>query len=147
MNPTMIIVADSTRARIFTADSSHSPLVEIETLAHPEGRLHDRDITSDLPGKDTGSGGAGGHAYQTKTDPKKHELAEFAKRVASHLEQVRNANKLSHLLIVAEPAFLGELRAHLSVDTKDKIAFELDKNLTRHSPEDIRKHLPEFLTH
>ena len=38
---TMIIVADSSCARIFTADSAHSPLNEIETMAHPEGRVHE----------------------------------------------------------------------------------------------------------
>lgn len=147
MKPITIIVADSTRARIFTTKSSHSPLLEIETMAHPESRLHDRDITSDLPGKDAGGDGSGGHAYQAKTDPKKHELTEFAKRVADHLDKVRIANKLSHLLIVAEPTFLGELRAHFSKEIKEKIVFELDKNLTHHGVEDIRKHLPEFLTH
>lgn len=147
MNPTMIVVADSTRARIFTADSASSPLLEIETMAHPEGKLHDRDITSDLPGKDTGGNGAGGHAYQSQTDPKRHELAGFAKRLADHLDDARNHNKLSSLLLVAEPTFLGELRTHLSSATSDKVVFELDKNLTKHSAEDIRKHLPEFLTH
>jgi len=147
MKQTMIVVADSTRARIFTADSPSSPLNEIETMAHPEGKLHDRDITSDLPGKNLGGSGSGGHAYQDETDPKKHELAEFAKRVANYLDDARNANKLSDLLVVAAPAFLGELRAQLSSETNEKIAFELDKNLTHHSIEDIRKHLPEFLTH
>lgn len=147
MKPTVIVVADSTRARIFTADSAHSPLIEIETMAHPEGRLHDRDITSDLPGKDSGAGGSGGHAYQSKTDPKKHELSEFAKRVAVHLDDARNANKLSNLLIVAEASFLGELRMHLSKATNEKVVLELNKNLVHHSAEDIRKHLPEFLTH
>lgn len=147
MKPTMIVVADSTRARIFTTDSPSSPLNEIETMAHPEGKLHDRDITSDLPGKNSGGGGSGGHAYQDETDPKKHELAEFAKRVADYLDDARNANKLSDLLVVAAPAFLGELRAQLSSETNEKIVFELDKNLTHHSIEDIRKHLPEFLTH
>ncbi|MCK5002865.1 MAG: host attachment protein [Gammaproteobacteria bacterium] len=147
MKNTIIVVADSTRARIFTVDSAHSPLNEIETMAHPEGRLHDRDMTSDLPGKDAGGDGSGGHAYQSKTDPKQHELAEFAKRVADHLNSARTANKLSNLLLVAEPSFLGELRTHLSSATSEKVVFELDKNLTHHNPEDIRKHLPEFLTH
>ena len=35
----MIVVADSARARIFTADSARSPLNEIETMAHPEARM------------------------------------------------------------------------------------------------------------
>lgn len=143
MKPIVIVVADSTRARLFTTDSASSPLTEIETMAHPEGRLHDRDMTSDLPGKNSGGDGSGGHAYQSRTDPKKHELAAFAKRVADHLDKI----PASTLLLVAEPAFLGELRTHLSNATCEKIVFELDKNLTHHSPEDIRKHLPEFLTH
>jgi len=147
MKPSMIVVADSVRARFFTADSAHSPLVEVATMAHPEGRLHDRDLTSDLPGKDTGGKSSGGHAYQSRTDPKKHELAEFAKRVAGQLDESLHANKLFNVVLVAEPAFLGELRAHLSADSKQRIAFELDKNLTHHTPEDIRLHLPEFLTH
>ena len=50
MKPTYILVADNVRARIFTAAAPASPLEEIEALAHAEGRLHDRDITSDLPG-------------------------------------------------------------------------------------------------
>ena len=58
MKPTMIVVADSARARIFTADSASSPLNEIETMAHPEGRMHDREITSDLPGKGVGGDGS-----------------------------------------------------------------------------------------
>ncbi len=55
--------------------SASSPLKEIETMAHPEGRLHDRDMTSDLPGKDVGGDGSGAHAYQSKTDPKQRPWA------------------------------------------------------------------------
>lgn len=147
MKPIMIVVADSTRARIFTADTVSSPLIEIETMAHPEGRMHDRDITSDLPGKGLGGNGSGGHAYQSETDPKKYKLSEFAKRVADYLDTARCANKISNLLLVADPTFLGELRAQLSKETHKKVVFELDKNLTHRSDEDIRKHLPKLLTH
>lgn len=147
MKNTLIVVADSTRARIFTAETAKSPLQEIETLAHPESRQHDRDITSDLPGRATGAFGSGTHTYETKTDPKQHEVSEFAKEIAAHLEGARNANKLSKLLLVADPAFLGELRTRLSKATYETVVFELDKNLTHQTPEDIRKYLPEFLTH
>ncbi len=141
-----IVVADSSRARIFTTDSASSPLVEIETMAHPEGRMHDRDITSDLPGKGKGGDGSGGHAYQEETDPKKHELDKFAKRVAVYLDDARHANKLEKVLVVSAPTFLGKLRGHLSSETNEKIVFELDKNLTQHSVEEIRQHLPKHLT-
>ena len=142
----MIIVADSTRARIFTVDSAHSPLNEIETMAHPEGRVHEQNLVSDLPGKGSGKGGGGDHAYQEKIEPKREEMIEFAKRIADYLDETRKANKLNKLIIIAAPAFLGELRTHLSSETSEKIVFELDKNLAHHSEEDIRHHLSQFLS-
>ena len=142
----MIVVADSTRSRIFTVDSTSSPLNEIETMAHPEGRVHEQNLVSDLPGKGSGKGGAGDHAYQEKIEPKREEMIEFAKRIADYLDKTRKANKLNKLVIIAAPAFLGELRNHLSTETSKKIVFELDKNLAHHSEEDIRSHLSQFLS-
>ena len=137
----MIVVADSARARIFTADSARSPLNEIETMAHPEGRMHEKDMVSDMPGKGAGKGGGGDHAFQEKIEPKEQEMIVFAKRVADYLDDARKANKLNQLILAAAPAFLGELRTHLSSETSEKIVFELDKNIAHDSAEDIRKHL------
>lgn len=144
MKSTWILVADSTRARIFTAETPSSLLEEIEDLAHMESRLHDRDITSDLPGKIKSEFGAG-HAFEQPTDPKKHETDNFAHRIAQDLEKAHNAKKFEQLLIVAEPSFLGLLRNCLPEQIKKQICFELDKNITMLSAADIRKHLPEFL--
>jgi len=137
-----IVVADSTRARIFNADSTNSVFKEIETMAHPEGRMHEQNMTSDSPGKGSGKGGGGDHSYQEKMEPKEHEIVVFAKRIAAYLDGMRKANKLINLMLIAAPAFLGELRTHLSKDTSEKIIFELNKNIAHHSVEDIRKHLP-----
>ena len=146
MTSIMIVVADSSRARIFTTDSPSSPLNEIETMAHPEGRIHEQNMVSDLPGKDSGQG-ASGHAYQDETDPKQQEVTDFAKRIADYLDDTRKTNQLGRLLIVAAPAFLGELRKQMSEQTNKLVVFESAKNLTQHSVEDIRNHLPKFLKH
>ncbi len=144
MKSTWILVADSTRARIFTADSPSSPLEEIEDFSHTEGRLHDREMTSDLPGKIKSVGG-GGHAFEQPTDPKKHEADTFAHRVSQYLEEAHNADRFEQLLIVAAPAFLGLLRNNLPEQIKKLVRFELDKDITLMSAADIRQHLPEFL--
>jgi protein required for attachment to host cells len=144
MKPTLILVADHSRARFFTAETSASSLVEIEAMAHTAGRLHDREITSDLPGKVKGDGKMG-HAFEQPTDPKKHEADNFAHRIARYLEEAHNANKFQQLLMIAEPSFLGLLRNQLSENIKKLICFELDKNITTHSVDDIRKHLPTYL--
>ena len=73
MNPMMIVVADSTRAHIFTTESAGSSLNEVETFANPEGRMHEQDMVSDLPEKGTGKGGGGDHAFQEKIEPKQQK--------------------------------------------------------------------------
>ena len=143
MKSTYILVADNVRARIFIAETPSSPLEEIEELAHTEGRLHDREITSDLPGKIKGEGSVG-HAFEQPTDPKKHEAETFAHRIACYLKEAHNANKFKQLLIIAEPSFLGLLRKQLPEQIKKLVCFELDKNITTHSVDDIRKHLPAY---
>ncbi len=141
-----VVVADNTRARIFSADTASSPLSEIDSFTHTEGRLHDREITSDLPGKIKSDNG-GGHAFEQPTDPKKHEADNFAHDVAQYLESARNGHKFETLLIVAEPSFLGLLRNHLSEHIKKQISFELDKNIATLGSDEIRKHLPQYLPH
>ena len=146
MKSKMVVVADSCRARFFTIDSSNSPLHEIKTMAHPEGRLHEQDMVSDLPGKNSGTTDSN-HAYQQTIDPKQEEIIVFSKRITDYLEDARKANKIRNLYIVAAPSFLGELRKDMSTEINKMISFELDKNLTQHNLEDIRKHLPKHLTH
>ncbi|MDD5581238.1 MAG: host attachment protein [Methylobacter sp.] len=145
MKLTWILVADSARARIFTTESSTSPLVELEDLAHTASRLLDREITSDLPGRVKSSNGIG-HALEQPTDPKKHEADLFAHHLAHCLEEAYNANKFVQLFIIAEPSFLGLLRNHLPEQIKKQVCFELDKNITMQTAADIRKHLPTYLT-
>jgi protein required for attachment to host cells len=145
MKLTYVLVADSTHARLFTADSPSSPLNELETLNNPEGRLHDRDITSDVPGKINGGSRAGGHAYTDETDPKDNLSVNFAKRIAKHLEEGRNSRHFEQLLVVSAPSFLGELRSQFSGQLSKLVCFELAKNLTTHSNEEIRRHLPQYL--
>ena len=76
MNSTWIIVADASRARFFEASGSSSDIFETETLTHPEGRLHEQDLTSDLPGRAYDSSGEGRHAMGSSVEPKKHEIEE-----------------------------------------------------------------------
>ena len=144
MKPTWIIVADNTHARIFTAATPSSALVEIEGVGHSEGRLHDREITSDLPGRIKSADGSG-HALEQATDPKHHEFDKFAHSVAQVLEDALNDHQYVHLLIIAEPSFLGLLRHCLSDQVKKHVTFELAKNITLHSPDDIRQNLPDYL--
>lgn len=141
MSSTWIIVADGSRARIFE-EASSSDLHERETLTHPESRMHEQDITSDLPGRTFDSSGEGRHAMGSKHEPKQHEKQEFAKQVADHLDKARTENRLANLIVIAAPAMLGLLRDAFSAETSKLVSAEVDKDLTQHSVQDIQQHLP-----
>ncbi len=145
MKPAWILIADSSRARIFTAENSVAELIEIESLSHSESRLLDQDLTSDLAGKANVGQSTSGHTYVGEVDPKEQETINFAKQVAQHLCHELNLNKFEHLFVVASPAFLGVLRRSCSNQLKKHIAFSLNKNVVTKTPEQIRTYLPVSL--
>ena len=143
MKSTWVVVADSSRARIFNAETPFI-IKEIEDISHSEGRLQEHDLTSDQRGNVVGGAG-GGHAFESRQDTKEHEAVKFAKSLAKHIDEARGKNQFEQLMIVSEPSFLGALRKELTDSSRKMVSFELDKNITTHSVEDIRKHLPERL--
>ena len=55
MVSTLILVADSSRAKLLRAASPRADLQEIEDFIAPQGRMHERDLVSDKPGRGQGS--------------------------------------------------------------------------------------------
>lgn len=140
---TWVLVADSSRARIFRAEGPEAKLIEVEDMAHPEGHLHEVDLTSDLPGRTFDRFGQGRHAMEEDTPPKRYEANLFAKRIAHRLENGRTNHEFGRLVLVAEPRFLGILRDNLSAECIKLTSLQVDKNLAQLDPGEIRNRLPE----
>ncbi len=145
MAKTWVVVADSTRARIFRTETARDPLEEIETLTHPKAGTHDGDPPRALPGRSFDRAGHGRHAMESPTDPRKVEAVFFARRIAHHVDAARARHAFQHLILVAAPAMLGLLRDKLARETLKQVVLEVDKNLVKERPEVIRAHLPEYL--
>ena len=145
MKKIWVVAADKTRARIFSASSARGPLLEVETLAHPEARLHERDLTTDGPGRNSDSTGQGRHAMGHAVEPKRQEAINFARQVCDTLESGRISDRFHKLYVIAAPAFLGMLREAMADSTKQLVAGEVDKNIATHNPAEIRSHLPDYL--
>jgi len=107
--------------------------------------MHDREMTSDLPGRVKNPGGLGGHAFEQETDPKKHEAEVFATQIVHSIELAHNTNRFDRLIVVADPSILGLIRQHMPNHVKTHISLELNKNLANLSAADIRAHLPAIL--
>ncbi|MDT8283414.1 MAG: host attachment protein [Gammaproteobacteria bacterium] len=145
MSPVWLIVADSSKARFFSMESRTGPVEEIKCMVHTKARLHERDMTSDLPGRDSGKNGEGTHTYQNKISPKEQENINFASEIAAELDRVRKENKIKQFVLVASPEFLGKLREQMNEQTRNMVSLELAKNLSHLDPADIREHLPRHL--
>jgi len=145
MPPAWIVVADSSACRLFTAETPAGALEEIESFVHPEGRMHERDLTSDLPGRAFDSKGMGRHAMEAQVSPKKHEAMAFAGRIARRLAEGRARREFEQLVLVAPPAFLGVLRERLDRQVRACVAREVGKNMSRLKPAALRARLPKRL--
>lgn len=145
MSELWIVVAESSRARIFTADSPTARLTELETLANPDARLHDRELSSDLPGVTFDSGGQGRHVKEQQVGPKAQAAVRFAEQVAARIEAGRTGGEFKRLALVAAPEFLGLLRDKLSAPARALVVAGIAKNVAQLSADDIRAHLPERL--
>lgn len=142
--PTWILVADASRARIFSAEKPLSSLTEIRALTSPEARLHEGDLVSDKGGRARGLG-LGAHGFDVADEHKQDNAERFAAQVCQELEAARNAGEFRKLYVVAAPTFLGMLRRHQSSPLRQMIAGEVDKNLSTQDPAAIRRCLPDFL--
>jgi protein required for attachment to host cells len=95
---------------------------------------------SDRPGRAFSSMGPG-RSSVTQTDWHKLEEHRFAVDVAAALERILRERKVEHLVVVAPPRTLADLRKAFRPEVKKKIIAEIDKDLTKHPIDQIEKHL------
>ena len=138
-------MADTSRARIFTAEGANSSINEIQTLAHPQARLHEGDLVSDKAGRDRNPGSSGHHNMGQESEAKHEEAVKFAAQVCDELETGRVKGRFNKLYVIAAPGFLGVLRKHQSSSLQKLVAAEISKNLATHDLSQIRNSLPERL--
>lgn len=139
MTITWIVVADSSRARLFQSATGSRQISEIEDLVNPAAREMNRDLVTDAQGRRSGGGAtsaptrsAGAHS-----DPLEHEAELFAKRVTEAIEAGRTGSRYDDLCLIAAPKFLGLLRANLGKDARRLVSREIDKDLSQKSGPEI----------
>jgi len=138
MRQTWLLVANRSRARLFEVPQKGDDPVEIADFAHVEGRLHARDLATDGSGRFFGKGERDqGHSAGTEDDKPAHEANKFAEQLRDYLEKARTRNAFGALWIMAAPAFLGVLRNKLTHGVEAEVEFDVDKDLTTASRQDI----------
>ncbi|MFL9609833.1 host attachment protein [Methylobacillus sp. Pita2] len=138
MDTTWILVADSSRARIFEMQAHHAP-TEIMDLRNGAGQLQNRELRTDGKGRFFGSAGTQGNTYEPVVTPKVHEASLFAEEVNQYLTEHYNHHHFSRLQVIAQPKFLGLLRDKLNDQVRKLVVEEVSKDLSKASVEDIQQ--------
>jgi protein required for attachment to host cells len=121
---TTIAVADSETVRLFHNTGVKPGVHLVEITAAPPAPAHS---------------GSGARHHTGSANPDGRRLVEdnFAAATAAFLNKLSLDGTIEHLVVVADPRTLGEMRKHFHRDLKGKIIGELAKDFSRRSLEDI----------
>ena len=140
MEHTWILLADRGGARVLQV-APDKALLSIHEIVHSEGRLQNREIDTDKPGRAFDSMGHNRHATGSEVEPTQQVALRWAKELATLLEKEHNAHRYSKLMLVAEPGFMGLLKEKLGTQVQKAVVATINKDL-RHTPQtELPRHL------
>jgi len=146
---TWILVANRSSAHVLASDGGAKNLRLLETISFPEGRLKNREIDTDrASGSSMAEGGANFpvHGLVNKDEAHFHMTQIFARQLCEKLNKARAENEFQRLVLVAEPRFLGELRASLDSSTLSRVTHSADKGLVDLNLKQLKERLAQMLT-
>lgn len=133
---TWILVADAARARLLKYAGFGAELVLLDEWTHPESRTQSHNLVTDRPGRVAQShqGPHPGHgsksAMEPDVTPKEAEHEVFARLLVAKLAEGVNEIPELHIVLVANPRFLGSLRRLASEQVRKHIVASQDKDYT-----------------
>lgn len=133
---TWVVVADGEKA-LFLENQTDSQDPHLEVFREEEqDNPPNREQAANRPGRFNDGPSVHRSAVQ---DTDWHQLAKdrFAKDVADILYKQAHNNRFDHLVIVADPGTLGELRQELHSAVSDRVVGEVPKTLTNHPLDEI----------
>ena len=141
MTTTWILSANRSSASLFESDWPGTLMRRLQDIPHPQGRMQNKDIDTDKPGRVFDSIGQGRHSTSPKQEPTEHIAQQFALNLAEILNRGRLTHAYDKLILVAEPKFLGILRAALDKNTAGLITQSVNKELVDVKEKDLAEYL------
>lgn len=89
MKPLWILVANGSRARLFSRDSLTGPLATLATVDFPEGRMKGSDLERDRQGHESSDNSCAATHFEPRTALGKKLLHEFARELSTRLDPHR----------------------------------------------------------
>jgi protein required for attachment to host cells len=143
----LYLAANRAEALIYKDVKGAKQMELLTCLNEPSSHLHEGDLDSDQPG--TGFSSAGGgtiHHGLDRTFHKHEQIAkDFVRKIMKSLMEIENEEHFTELVLVAEPHFLGLIKAALPAAMLKKITFEKTHEFTLETDAEIQKYLRAIL--
>jgi protein required for attachment to host cells len=118
-------------------------MTELADFVNPEDRLREQDLVSDQPGRVKDRGRIGNYALGERGTAREEATLRFARQLCGELETGRVAHRFERIHISAAPDFLGLLRQTMSPETRKLVATEINHDIVRLPPAEIRRYFPD----
>lgn len=140
MSTTWILISNASSGKILRNTGPNKGLEVVKEFEHPQSREKNANLVTDRPGHNPGAGNGHG-SFVPATTPKEHEADIFALELARELDSGRVENQYTRLVLVAPPAFLGQLNQRLNDPVKALVSDKLEKDYTRATNKELAQHL------
>jgi len=139
-----VLVADESRAIVYTRDTSKAPLLELFTMENPEARKKPGERHTDTGGRSFDSHGKGRHTMtKEKSASERQASIRFAKEISSRINKAVHSGSCRRFAVIAAPRFLGFIRQSLGTTGSATPELTIDKDVVGQDAEAIRKLLIE----
>ncbi len=141
---TWLLIADSSRARLFTLHKpkffqhpSHDNLSLLHTFNHEDSRKRAGELVVGKPGK------FGKGTFDGNNTPHEHEAARFAHELATALHTGFDKHDFRDVILVAPPYFMGVLKETLPEQVRRHVSQTIEKDYTQLSTQELAARLSE----
>ena len=139
MEKTWILVANAHRARVLEQHGSHNLLTELSDFVHPKSRASSQGNISGDVGKGHGRTAHHGTQFEPHTEPQDKERLEFARELASYLNEAAHGRSYSQLILIATSPMLGTLRPLLNHAASEMVKRTVSSDLTIYQDRDLKE--------
>ena len=136
MTAAWVLVADSTQARVL--ERQKKGLALVEELSHPESREQGQDLIGNRPNENQHTMERNMKGAETN-GLREVESRRFAHEVADFLSVAHSRNRFAELVVVADPRFLGMLRAEIGKPVAERVTASIAKSAVRLKPDEVDK--------
>jgi protein required for attachment to host cells len=138
-----VLVANAARARCFERDDENNALRELAAFVHPQSRLKGQALGADRGG--LVHKGVASTQFTPRTDLHEKEHTQFARELASYLEEAALAHRFPGLALIASNPFLGELHSRLGESTTRLLTKSVALDLTGYRHGELERRVTQAL--